>query len=283
MARSTGTARSRLLGPALRAAYEKRGTTLRELESQTGIPNSTLSRMFKGERNVSLDQATQILDALGVEGAERASILDRAAGGDNADHGWWPIGVPDPAMHLAAMLEFDRTMTEFIEVHMVMFPSVTQAEKYARGIIARKAPAHEVGQRVAVRLGRREMLRRRDPVKVTVIVGEAALANEIGGHDGMTEQLAYALELTKKVDFRILPADVGPHDCLANPAFSVLRFAEASPLVHLEIGDSGTYIDDEAIVDWYENAVREVLTLALSPEMSVMKLTEMLTDRMETT
>lgn len=280
MARSTGTARSRLLGPALRAAYEKRPVTLRELESRTGIPNSTLSRMFKGERNVTLDQATQILDALNVEGSERAGILDRAAGGDGP--GWWPIGVPDPAMHLAAMLEFDRTMTEFVEVHVGMFPSITQAEKYARGIIARKAPSHEVGQRVAVRLGRREMLYRRDPVKVTVIVGEAALENEIGGPDGMNEQLSYILDLSEKIDFRILPTNVGSHDCLANPAFSVLRFAEASPLIHIEIGDSGTYIDDEAIVDWYENAVREVLTLALPPEMSVAKVAEILADRMET-
>lgn len=283
MARSTGSARARLLGPALRRVYEERRITLRELETRTGIPNSTLSRMFSGDRPISLEQATKILDALDVAGADRTSILDRAAGEDSGS-GWWPIGVPNPAMHLAAMLEFDKTVSHFVEVSSLLFPSFAQTSGYARAIIGGGAPRHEVEQRVAVRLGRREMLyRRTNPVHATVVIGQAALENEIGGPEVMAEQLSHMLDLSKTVDFRLLPTNVGYHDCLPNPAFSFLRFPSDSPLVHIEIGDSGMYIDDEQFVDWYDKAVREVLTIALSPEMSVMKVAEMLADRMENT
>lgn len=282
MARSTGSARARLLGPALRRLYEEHKITLRELETRTGIPNSTLSRMFSGARPISLDQTTKILDALDVVGTARTEILHRAAGEDSGG-GWWPIGVPNPAMHLAAMLEFDRAVSHFVEVSSLLFPSITQTGGYARAIIGGAAPRHEVEHRVAVRLGRREMLTRRtNPVHATVVIGQAALENEIGGPEVMIEQFSHMLDLAKVMDFRILPINVGYHDCLPNPAFSFLRFPDDSPLVHIEIGDSGMYIDDERFVDWYDKAVREVLTLALSPEMSVKKVTEMLTGRMGT-
>lgn len=283
MVSSTGTAKARTLGAALRDACEKcGGVGLRELERRTKIPNSSLSRMLAGERLAKPEHVLAILDAIDAPEAVRADVLHVSQAPDTG-HSWMPIGVPEPRSHLIAMLEFERTASSITEVAMTIVPGLLQTAEYARAIIRAEAAPDDVEPRVAVRVGRREILNRREPVRMTALVGETAIRDNIGGLDVMTEQWHHLLEMAEKpnIDFRVVPEGIGFHPGLVTPLFSVFDFAQASPIVHIETRFSGMYLHEEDDVDANRDAVARVLDVALSPEMSVAKVAEILTDRTE--
>jgi transcriptional regulator with XRE-family HTH domain len=286
MVSSTGTAKARTLGAALKRAREQAGIGLRELERRTGgtIKNSSWSRVESGERLPPPEQVIRVLDELGVPDAQREVILD-VMGAEDTGHSWLPVGVPEPRSHLVAMLEFERTTQRITQVAMTVIPGLLQTAEYARAIIRAEAPAADVEPRVAVRVGRREILNRRNPVQMTALIGEAAITADVGGREVMDEQLRHLLAMSEKpnIDIRIVPAGIDYHPGMVKPLFSVFDFESASPILHIEVGDAGLYLHEEADVDSYRDAANRVLGVALTPKMSVMKVTELLTGRMERT
>lgn len=287
MVSSTGTPKARTLGPALRRAREEAGVGLRELERRTNgkIKNSTWSRIESGERLPQPEQVIMVLDELNVPEAQREVILD-VMGAEDTGHSWVPVGVPEPRNHLVAMLEFERTTQRITQVAMTVIPGLLQTADYARAIIQAEAPADDVEPRVAVRVGRREILtRRRNPVRMTALIGEPAITSDVGGPDVMDEQLRHLLEMAERpnIDIRIVPAGIGYHPGMVKPLFSLFDFESASPILHIEVGDAGLYLHEEPDVDSYRDAAQRVLDVALTPKMSVMKVTELLTGRMERT
>lgn len=284
MVSSTGSAKARTLGAALKRAREKAGVGLRELERRTGgaIKNSSWSRVESGERLPLPELVIRALDELGVPDAQREVILD-VMHAEDTGHSWLPVGVPEPRTHLVAMLEFERTAQRISQVAMTVIPGLLQTADYARSIIRTEAPAADVEPRVAVRVGRREILNRRNPVQMTALIGEAAITANVGGREVMDEQLRHLLAMAEKphIDIRIVPVGIGYHPGMVKPLFSVFDFESASPILHIEVGDAGLYLHQEADVDSYRDAAQHVLDVALTPEMSVMKVTELLTGRME--
>jgi hypothetical protein len=170
------------------------------------------------------------------------------------------------------------------EVAMTIIPGLLQTADYARAIIRAEADPDDVEPRVAVRVGRRDVLHRRHPVRMTALVGEAALLANVGGPEVMADQLHQLATMAAlpNVDLRIVPINSGWHPGLIGP-FSLFEFETASPIVHLETRWSGLYLHEEADVDSYRDAADRVLSVALTPEMSVMKVTGILADRMENT
>lgn len=286
MVSSTGTAKARTLGAALKRAREQAGVGLRELERRTdgAIKNSTWSRVENGERLPPPDLVFRALDALDAPEAQRELILD-VMGAEDTGHSWLPVGVPEPRSHLVAMLEFERTTERITQVAMTVIPGLLQTAEYARAIIRAEAPAEDVEPRVAVRVGRREILNRRKPVQMTALIGEGAITADVGGKEVMDEQLRHLLAMSEKpnIDIHIVPNGIGYHPGMVKPLFSLFDFESASPILHIEVGDAGLYLHQEPDVDSYRDAARRVLDVALTPKMSVMKVTELLTGRMERT
>jgi hypothetical protein len=284
MVSNTGTAKARTLGAALKRARENAEVGLRELERRTAgaIKSSTWSRVENGERLPQPEQVILVLDELAVPDAQRELILE-VMGAEDTGHSWLPIGVPEARSHLAAMLEFERTTQRITQVAMTVIPGLLQTAEYARAIIRAEADPLDVEPRVAVRLGRREILNRRNPVQMTALIGEAAIRAGVGGVGVMDEQLRYLLEMSEKpnIDIRIIPAGVDYHPGMVKPLFSVFDFESASPIVHIELGSSGIYLHQEEDVDSYRDATRRVLDVALTPKMSVAKVTEISAGRME--
>jgi len=286
MVSSTGTAKARTLGAALKRAREQADVGLRELERRTAgaIKNSTWSRVESGERLPQPEQVIRVLDELDVTGALRQEIL-AVMDAEDTGHSWLPVGVPEPRAHLAAMLEFERTTKRITQVAMTVVPGLLQTAEYARAVIRAEAPAADVEPRVAVRVGRREILNRRNPVQMTALIGEAAITANVGGREAMDDQLRHLLTMAEKpnIDLRIVPGGIGYHPGMVKPLFSLFDFESASPILHIEVGEAGLYLHEEADVEGYRDAARKVLDVALTPRMSVMKVTELLAGRMERT
>ena len=74
----TRTPKARALGSALRAAREDRGLKLRQLAIQINRDPGILSRWETGERTPKPENVSQILTALGVNGAHYDEIMTLA-------------------------------------------------------------------------------------------------------------------------------------------------------------------------------------------------------------
>lgn len=254
----------------------------RELARRIAVDQSVLSRWEAGQRRPQPEDVERYLAELDMPVEDRNRILDLARQPDGAT--WLSVGTPEQPEQLAALLEFERTAATITEVSMTVIPGLLQTGDYARAIIGGGAvPANEVATRVAVRMGRREVLQRTDPVGLRALIGEAALQSMVGGAKVMAGQLRHLLAMADlpNVEIRIVPIAAGWHPGLPG-AFTLYEFGAASPIVYLEAGRSGLFLSEQPDVDVYQGFAGRVEEVALSREMSI-ECVAGLIDRMERT
>lgn len=271
---------ARALGGELRAAREAAKISQRELASRIGVNQSELSRWESGQRRPAPEDVERFLAELNMPVEERDRLLGLARQPDGAS--WLSVGTPEQPEQLAALLEFDRTASIITEVSMTLIPGLLQTGDYARAIVGGGAvPALEVSTRVAVRIGRREVLLSEQPVELHALIGEAALLSMVGGPKVMAGQLRHLLAQPPNVKIRIVPIDAGWHPGLLG-SFTLYSFRAAASIVYLEAGRSGLFLSEQPDTDIYERFAARVEELAMSPELSI-ECVSGLIDRMERT
>ena len=180
--------------------------------------------------------------------------------------------------------------------------------------IAPKMDPKVLQQRVEVRMRRQERLEDADRPRYRVFLDEAVLYRSIGGQDIMADQLdrVLAVEREKKVTFQIVPFDLGAH-AAQDSNFILFEFDEKSgsppldeksgsppldeksgsppldeksgsppldeksklsPVVFVEALTGNHYLEKEADIGRYREAVEYLRDNALSPRHSVQRLTE---------
>lgn len=280
---TTGTPRDRALGAELRQERERAEKGLRKLASILGWDPSKLSRIETGERTAKPEDVASILTALDVPLERRETLIARAAEPDNG-HSWSPITIPEQPQHLSAYLEFERTAAAVTEVVLGVVPGLLQTEAYARAIISRESGPTHIEARVAVRLGRREVLYRPEPLKLVALIGEPALDSAVGGEHVMIGQLQHLVKMAElpNIDLRIIPTRSDYHPAMIQN-FALFEFSAASPIAHVETRLSGMFLHEEADIDEQRDAAERVLAATLSPKLSAEKVAEKLADRMENT
>jgi transcriptional regulator with XRE-family HTH domain len=269
---TTRTPKARALGAELSRVRERAGITMRELARRLNlkhVDHSALSRYESGERSPKPEDVASILAVLGVDGEERDRIIDLSRDTDGPV--WLAVSIPERQHQLAALLAFEGTATAITEVSPLLIPGLLQTADYARRImVAGNVPATEIDTRVAVRVGRREALTRRNPVHLTALIGEPVLRQMIGDRQVMVDQLQHLLKLAAlpNVELRIVPQSSGWHPGLEGP-FAVHEFAKETPVVHLEVRGSALYLHQREDVAAYQEAANEVLRVAMSARDSV--------------
>jgi hypothetical protein len=113
---------------------------------------------------------------------------------------------------------------------------------------------------------------------VAVVLGEAALRQQVSGADVLRGQLRHLATLARggfPAEIHVVPFTAGVHG--ANGGFSVLQFGPAMPpgLVVVDgPADGGIYLDAPESVAAYACAFSRLRELALSPQDSARKLRE---------
>ncbi|MFE7135371.1 helix-turn-helix domain-containing protein [Streptomyces sp. NPDC057638] len=109
-----------------------------------------------------------------------------------------------------------------------------QTEEYARAVLGTWTD-EDLDAKVEARMERQRILEKRNPPAMWVILGEAALHQEIGGKGVMRRQLVHLLEVQQRpwVNLQILPFSVGAHPGLMG-SFNVLRFTDHPDIVYTE-------------------------------------------------
>ncbi len=275
----TKTPKGRALGSALRQARQDRDLTVRAFASQLGRDPGVLSRWETGERTPKPEQVAQILTSLGVNGDEYEEIIQLTYGAN--DSNWVATTLPAQRQQLAAYIDFEQNATKILEVSPLLIPGLLQTSDYIRIIMTEaEVPAGELAARVAVRIGRRDVITRNAPAQYVALIGEAALRQLLGGREVMAEQIRYLLEMTRRpnIDLRVFPFGSGWHPALEGP-FHLIETGEGT-VVHLENRKSALFLHEKSDVRTYQRAAEKVLGVAMSQAESV-KLIRYIANSME--
>lgn len=266
MVRNT-TPKAMALGAKIRSVREGAGLSQRGAAKKLGIGNSTMSRIESGETPPTPDELVEMLETLGATEAESEEILALAS--DTSGNAWLAVTLPEQRAQLAALLDFEQMATHITSVAPLLIPGLLQSGGYARAVMRTAGvPDDEVETRVAVRMGRRDILLRAEPTNLLAIVGESVLRRPIGGLRVLAEQLDHLLKMADlpNVTVRVTPDDAGWHPALYGP-FLLLANSTTS-LVHMENQRSGLFLNDEADLAAYTQAVEETLNVALDAEQT---------------
>ncbi|MFJ4579192.1 helix-turn-helix domain-containing protein [Streptomyces echinatus] len=135
--------------------------------------------------------------------------------------------------------ELEARAVEICTFQTHVVHGLLQSPSYVRAVLG-VLDQDKLGDRTAARLARQRIFEVGQPPVFWMILSEAALYQEIGGHEVMREQLAHllAFEDDPRINVQILPYSVGEHPGLQG-SFTVFRFVSDPAIVYTEGYSSG--------------------------------------------
>ncbi|KUN80142.1 MULTISPECIES: helix-turn-helix domain-containing protein [Streptomyces] len=265
------TVRRRRLGQELRRLREEKGMTAEQVAERLLVSQSKISRLENGRRSISQRDVRDLCGVYEVEDQRMVESLMEMAK-DSRQQGWWHA-FGDIPYSVYIGLETDAESLRVYEPQTVT--GLLQTRAYAEAIIRGALPERpeaEVDKRVQVRLRRQERITTEDgPLRLWVVLDEAALRRVVGSRLVMREQLEHLAELSRlpHVTVQVLPFEVGAHPGL-NGQYTILEFADASDssVVYIEGVTSDLYLEKAYDVQQYSVMYEHLRAQALNVEHS---------------
>jgi transcriptional regulator with XRE-family HTH domain len=266
------TAAAQQLIRALRAAREARGMTSRALSEQLGYSHAWLSHRETGRQIATVAEVVVLVDAMGVGGEERESILTYAREANAPNPLALVPGIP-PA--LVDTIADERAVCAIQEWAPVIVPDLVQTPAYTAALATSQGcDPIDADTRSLIQSGRQRILTRAiDPVGFTAVIGESALREPIASAQVMAEQLDFLLAQTvcPNVTIRVMPASAGWHRGLTGP-FRLYHLPDGQEFARHDHFGSACVVTGRT--DEYRTAVAEMIPKALSVGKSIRRLTD---------
>ncbi len=247
---------------------------MREVGRRLDISHSVVSYWETSKRVPRLEDVASYLTAIGVTGDEREAIL--ALGRHAGDQNWLAVGIPGMSQPLIGVMECERAAAAITDWSPHLVTGLLQTSDYARAIIGGEALAGgEVEARVLVRMGRRDVVMRSNPVRLTAYLGEAALHEMIGGPRVMADQLRHLIKVAESdtITIQVVRSYQGWHPGLMGP-FVVYDFEGSPSIVLLEHHRTCAFVVEPDEVAGYKTAVDRIDQLAMSLADSLALITQ---------
>ncbi|MGH3847445.1 MAG: helix-turn-helix domain-containing protein [Pseudonocardiaceae bacterium] len=264
----------RWIGLELRRLRQEAGRSRPEAAARLDQSRTAIGHLETG-RNLPSGPALEIL--LGYYGVlERLPFFRDLVNAARKGRNWWDrlAGVAPPWFDLFLGLEAGAAEINIFAIYLV--PGLLQIPEYAEAVF-RADPVltdEELQRRMAVRLGRQQILDRADdPVRLWVVLDESVLYRRRGTPQIMAAQIEHLIEasLRPRIDLQVLPLDAGAH-LAQQGGFQLLKFpAEmvGDPgVVYLELVVEGRYYEDPEQVARYDQAITRLRVQAASLEES---------------
>ncbi|MFI7367224.1 helix-turn-helix domain-containing protein [Streptomyces sp. NPDC050149] len=154
-----------------------------------------------------------------------------------------------------------------------------QTEEYARAVLAIDYP-DKADEMAVARLDRQRILKRDSPPALCVILSEAALHQEVGGHKVMRTQLTRLLNFLHDpwVQIQVLPFTVGQHAGTMG-SFNLLRFDDDPDLFYVDGYDQGHMTANPSVIKERSVGYARLQATALSPEDSATLIAHVMEER----
>ncbi|MFG3550161.1 helix-turn-helix domain-containing protein [Streptomyces sp. NPDC047725] len=265
------TVRRRRLGQELRRLRELKGMTAEEVAERLLVSQSKISRLENGRRSIS---QRDVRDLCGVYEVEDQRVVDSLMqmAKDSRQQGWWHA-FGDIPYSVYIGLETDAESLRTYEPQIIT--GLLQTRPYAESLIQGALPETSVAdieKRVQVRIRRQERVTaENNPLRLWVVLDEAALHRVVGGKQVMREQLEHVAEMSllPHITVQVLPFDVGAHPGI-NGQYSILEFADTadSSVVYIEGVTSDLYLEKAQDVQKYTVMYEHLRAQALNVEQS---------------
>jgi hypothetical protein len=255
-----------LLGAQLRRLREAAGISREDAGYHIRASGSKISRMELGRVSFKERDVIDLLELYGITDHSERDKMMQLTHEANAP-AWWQKYqdvVPD---WFAVYVGLEEA-AQLIRVYEVQFvPGLLQTEEYARAVVQQGAPGldpAEVERRVAVRMGRQQLLGKDSPPRLWAIVDEAALRRPMGGREVLVAQIERLMDAVSEpyITLQVMPFRYGGH-AAEGGAFTIMRFPEADlpDMVYMEYLTGALYLDKPDEVERYA-AVMERLSVA---------------------
>jgi len=268
--------RRRLIGGALRRHRENMGYALEDAARVLECDRSKISRIETGQRGIRPKELRELLTEYAVPDREQAALMTIASRG--APGGWWqPYAdvLPAPLLDYVIM---ESAAAEIMTYEAQVVPALLRTDDYARAIAAAEpryaADSQREDARAAQGARRRAILGAPAGRRLSVILGEAALRQAVGGPGVMAGQVRHLTWVAGHVPgltLQVLPFTAGAHAAAGSASLAILRFPDAPGMgvVYLEALSGGIYLESQEDVARYIRAFALLRSAALSPAESV--------------
>ena len=257
----------------MRRYRENVGYALEDAARVLECDRSKISRIETGQRGIRPKELRELLTEYGVPDREQAALVAIASRG--GQRGWWhPYAdvLPGPYLDYVIM---ESAAAEIMTYEAQVVPDLLQTDDYARAIAAAAEPGHatepEREEAAAARATRRQaVLGGSAERRLSVILGEAALHQAVGGPGVMAGQISHLVQLADdfpRLTLQVLPFTAGAHAAAGSASLAILRFPDAPSLgvVYLEALSGGVYLESQEDVARYIRAFALLRAAALSP------------------
>lgn len=259
--------RSRTVANELRKLREERELSCAEVAKMLGVSVSKISRIETGISGLQSDDVATLLGFYKVPPAKRNELLDLLRRGDQK--GWWERQAGLPKLW-RALIDYENKATRIQNYEPLIIPGLLQTGEYCEAMLRGTDDTlsdAEVDNLVASRMARQTVLTRSTAPQFLAVVHEAALRMQVGGRGVMARQLRQLLNMIERpnIGLRAVPIEGGANVGLRG-SFIIIELADEPHLVHIENQITGMFLEEDADLNGYRLALRNILGVALAAD-----------------
>lgn len=275
------SAQRELTGSMVRRYRERAGLSIDDAARILGCDRSKVSRIETGMRGFRPAELRVLLTELGVDAGTQELLA--AISGWREIPGWWQgflAHLPDSYLDFAIPETFACRSLIYAPLQV---PEPLCTRRYAEAIVASDLGIREDAEDRVVEAmqQRRRIVVDERRTELAVVIGEAALRQQVGGEAALRQQLIHLAELTgtdyPQITIRVLPFEASSLAAGGTGGFSLLTFDEIPSLhvAHLAGPAGGLCLHDPAVTAGYAQAFETLNAHALDPSRSARKLVAM--------
>jgi len=244
-----------MLGSALRDTRRAVGLRQEEVAATLGVSQDRMSRMETGKQWPTESQLTQMFDLYKVDQRKRGHLEGLYSAGRSLGAKWWMDPKFRDVFAEGNSFFMYEDAAQKISIHSgTIVPGCLQTHGYIKALVDFYNVDESLEYRerfIEMRLLRREIITRRNPVTYDALISEAALRSVVGGPAVLAEQLdAIRVAVQRSnVTVRVLPYQAGAAAVLGSIS-TIFDFpgGDTPSVVYQEQSTGGVYEDQVAQV-----------------------------------
>jgi transcriptional regulator with XRE-family HTH domain len=232
------TVRSRRLGAQLRGYREQAHLDQTRVAGTIGIKQAQMSSIENGRTKISAEKLATLVAALQIPAETAARMEDLRARAYVP--GWWQDYGDILSEPIQALIELEEDASWTRSFDGQVIKGLLQLHEYAEQIITASAPHLRVGdidRYLELRMRRQQCLTR--GMRLTAIMSEAAVRQQIGGPELLRRQLNHLIHTVREFDVtvQVVPFTAGAHAALCDQ-FEIIQWP-------LETDPEAVYVDGQ--------------------------------------
>jgi transcriptional regulator with XRE-family HTH domain len=272
------------LGRRLREKRELLGLSGAEGARLIGLSPTFLSDVETGKKNVPIAKLDQIADAYEFDNDEAAELHELRT--TSGERGWWSrfSGLFQP--EILRLFGYEHGAESMLTFNSTFIHGLLQTHAYAEAVVESGSPnvrLAEADRRVEARMVRQRRLKAPEPLRLTAVMSETALRQQIGDRDVLREQLWHLGRIVERypdtVDVLIVPFTASGHPAM-DGSFQLMTFPSPSlpSVAWVEMVTSVLLIEDTTQVREYGIAHSGAMDAALDKQDSLDLINEVAKD-----